>query len=41
LPEPYPVFHVTGITHRKDAVYPATIVGIPPMEDFSTSAARP
>ena len=32
LPEPYPVFHVTAITHRKDAVYPATIVGIPPME---------
>ena len=23
LPEPYPVFHVTAITHRKDAVYPA------------------
>ena len=22
----YPVFHVTAITHRKDAVYPATIV---------------
>lgn len=34
LPEPYPVFHITAITHRKDAVYPATIVGIPPMEDF-------
>src|SRR6185503_19406216 len=34
LPEPYPVFHVTAITHRKDAVYPATIVGMPPMEDF-------
>lgn len=30
----YPVFHVTCITHRKDAVYPATIVGKPPMEDF-------
>ena len=27
LPEPYPVFHVTAITHRKDAVYPATISG--------------
>jgi 4-hydroxy-3-polyprenylbenzoate decarboxylase len=34
LPEPYPVFHLTAITHRKNAVYPATIVGIPPMEDF-------
>lgn len=39
LPEPYPVFHVTAITHRKDALYPATIVGIPPMEDFYMGAA--
>ena len=30
----YPVFHLTAITHRKGAVYPATIVGVPPMEDF-------
>ncbi len=29
----YPKFHITCITHRKDAVYPATIVGVPPMED--------
>ena len=39
LPEPYPVFHVTAITHRKNAVYPATIVGIPPMEDFYIGGA--
>jgi 4-hydroxy-3-polyprenylbenzoate decarboxylase len=39
LPEPYPVFHVTAITHRRNAVYPATIVGIPPMEDFYLGAA--
>jgi 4-hydroxy-3-polyprenylbenzoate decarboxylase len=32
--EDYPVFHLTAITHRKDALYPTTIVGIPPMEDF-------
>ena len=32
--EDYPVFHLTAITHRRDAVYPATIVGPPPMEDF-------
>src|ERR1039457_1506037 len=32
--EDYPVFHLTAITHRKDAIYPTTIVGIPPMEDF-------
>jgi 4-hydroxy-3-polyprenylbenzoate decarboxylase len=29
----YPGFHINCITHRRDAVYPATIVGIPPMED--------
>jgi len=39
LPEPYPVFHVTAITHRRDAVYPATVVGIPPMEDFYMGGA--
>ena len=39
LPEPYPVFHVTTITHRKDAIYPATIVGMPPMEDFYIGGA--
>jgi len=33
LPDWYPRFHVTAITHRKHAVYPATIVGIPPQED--------
>src|SRR3979409_1066671 len=32
--EDYPVFHVTAITHRRDAVYPTTIVGVPPMEDY-------
>src|SRR5438477_2970942 len=32
--EDYPVFHLNTITHRRDAVYPTTIVGIPPMEDF-------
>lgn len=34
LADEYPVFHVTCITHRKDPIYPATIVGVPPMEDF-------
>ncbi len=33
LADQYPVFHVTCITHRKEPVYPATIVGPPPMED--------
>ncbi len=39
LPEPYPVFHLTALTHRRDAVYPATIVGRPPMEDFYLGSA--
>ncbi len=34
LEDTYPVFHLTAITHRKNAVYPATITGIPPMEDL-------
>jgi 4-hydroxy-3-polyprenylbenzoate decarboxylase len=33
LSDMYPVFHVTCITHRRNAVFPATIVGVPPMED--------
>jgi len=33
LADDYPVFHITAITHRKDAIYSATVVGKPPMED--------
>lgn len=33
LADYYPRFHVTCITHKKEAVYPATVVGKPPMED--------
>jgi 4-hydroxy-3-polyprenylbenzoate decarboxylase len=33
LQDEYPVFHLTCITHRKDPIYAATIVGKPPMED--------
>ena len=33
LPDWYPRFHITAITHRRNPVYPATIVGIPPQED--------
>lgn len=29
----FPVFHIQTATRRKDPIYPATIVGIPPMED--------
>jgi len=33
LADYYPVFHITHITCRKEPIYPATIVGKPPMED--------
>jgi len=33
LPDWYPRFHITCITHKQSPVYPATIVGIPPQED--------
>ena len=29
----FPVFHLRAITHRRNPVYPATVVGVPPMED--------
>jgi 4-hydroxy-3-polyprenylbenzoate decarboxylase len=33
MADEYPVFHITCITHRKDPIYAATVVGKPPMED--------
>ena len=33
LAEPFPVFHLTAVTMRKDPIYPTIIVGRPPMED--------
>ncbi|MBX6364826.1 MAG: menaquinone biosynthesis decarboxylase [Gemmatimonadetes bacterium] len=38
-PDEFPVFHVERITMRRDAIYPATIVGIPPMEDYYLGGA--
>jgi 4-hydroxy-3-polyprenylbenzoate decarboxylase len=37
--EDYPVFHLTAITHRRDPIYPTTIVGVPPMEDYYLGSA--
>jgi 4-hydroxy-3-polyprenylbenzoate decarboxylase len=39
LEDLYPVFHISAITHRRDAIYPATIVGVPPQEDAWLAAA--
>jgi 4-hydroxy-3-polyprenylbenzoate decarboxylase len=34
LPDRYPLVTVTAVTHRRNAVFPATIVGRPPQEDY-------
>ena len=34
LPDRYPVLTVTAITHRHDPIYPTTVVGLPPQEDY-------
>ncbi len=35
----FPVFHIERITMRRDAIYPATIVGVPPVEDVYLGGA--
>ena len=39
LEEDYPVFHVTTVTMRKNPIYPATLVGRPPVEDVYLGGA--
>ncbi|MFI3263794.1 MAG: menaquinone biosynthesis decarboxylase [Rikenellaceae bacterium] len=39
LQDNYPLFHITAITYRKGAIYPATIVGVPPQEDAAIAVA--
>jgi 4-hydroxy-3-polyprenylbenzoate decarboxylase len=34
LPDRYPILDVTAVTHRREAIFPATIVGLPPQEDY-------
>ncbi len=34
LPDRYPVMEVTAISHRRDPIFPATVVGLPPQEDY-------
>jgi 4-hydroxy-3-polyprenylbenzoate decarboxylase len=42
LADDYPALEVVAVTHRRDAVYPATVVGPPPVEDvwMGTATAR-
>jgi 4-hydroxy-3-polyprenylbenzoate decarboxylase len=32
-PEPFPIFHISCMTMRRDAIYPSLVVGVPPAED--------
>lgn len=34
MPDRYPITTVTAFTHKRDAVYPTTVVGLPPQEDY-------
>ncbi len=34
MPDRYPIVNVTAFTHRRDAIYPTTVVGLPPQEDY-------
>ncbi len=34
LPDRYPLLEVTAITHRRNPIYPTTVVGLPPQEDY-------
>lgn len=34
LPDRYPIVTVTAVTHRRDPIYPTTVVGLPPQEDY-------
>ncbi|MBI1370122.1 MAG: menaquinone biosynthesis decarboxylase [Planctomycetes bacterium] len=34
LPDRYPLFTITAVTHRRNPIYPTTIVGLPPQEDY-------
>jgi len=39
LPDRYPIVEVSAITHRHNAIFPATIVGLPPQEDYAMGKA--
>ncbi|MEO1009129.1 MAG: UbiD family decarboxylase [Planctomycetota bacterium] len=34
MPDRYPIVEIAAVTHRRDAVYPTTVVGLPPQEDY-------
>ncbi len=34
MPDRYPIVEVTAFTHRTNAIYPTTVVGLPPQEDY-------
>ena len=34
MPDRYPILKVTAVTHRREPIYPTTVVGLPPQEDY-------
>ena len=34
LPDRYPIVEVSAVTTRRDPIYPTTVVGLPPQEDY-------
>ncbi|MBL4591278.1 MAG: UbiD family decarboxylase, partial [Phycisphaerales bacterium] len=39
MPDRYPLLEVTAMTHREHAMYPTTVVGLPPQEDYALGKA--
>lgn len=39
LPDRYPILDVSAVTHARDPIYPTTIVGLPPQEDYAMGKA--
>jgi len=39
MPDRYPIVEVTAVTHREKPIYPTTVVGLPPQEDYALGKA--
>lgn len=39
MPDRYPIVEVTAVTHRENPIYPTTVVGLPPQEDYALGKA--
>jgi 4-hydroxy-3-polyprenylbenzoate decarboxylase len=39
MPDRYPIVEVSAVTHRERPIYPTTVVGLPPQEDYALGKA--